>query len=227
MDERGSLVTFSLFKSSLQLSSQNWFHFSLRNTSIYHSSNNPLQEEELRFTMLSSLIFTSLLPLFASTNPLPLESRQSTLNPFTLIAGRSGSPIHLSSINANGESFWIGKNTASYCPLEEVVDCPAGIYTELLAGDGGASMASLPLYTHIHTYIHTYYISNCKNNSNATNHSTPKYPAVKPSTSSRPAPSPSPSPTPKANPKQTTAPQPDSPSRPARTTHSASSASRG
>ncbi|KAM0798329.1 hypothetical protein BDR22DRAFT_823431 [Usnea florida] len=83
--------------------------------------------------MHSSLIFTSLLPLLASTNPLPLSSRQSTLNPFTLIAGRSGSPIHLSSINANGESFWIGKNTTTYCPSEEVKDCPPGLYTELLA----------------------------------------------------------------------------------------------
>ena len=92
--------------------------------------------------MHSSLIFTSLLPVLASTNPLPLSPRQSTLNPFTLIAGRSGSPIHLSSINANGESFWIGKNTTTYCPSEEVTDCPAGLYTELLAGDGGASMAS-------------------------------------------------------------------------------------
>lgn len=90
--------------------------------------------------MHSSLIITSLLPLLASTNPLPLSPRQTTLNPFTLIAGRSGSPIHLSSINANGESFWIGKNTTTYCPSEEVKDCPPGLYTELLAGDGGASM---------------------------------------------------------------------------------------
>lgn len=87
-----------------------------------------------------SLLLPSLLPLLASANPLPLESRQSTLQPFSLIAARSGSPIHLSSINANGESFWIGKNTASYCPSAQVPDCPAGIYTELLAGDGGASM---------------------------------------------------------------------------------------
>lgn len=91
--------------------------------------------------MHPTFILTSFLPILASSNPLPLSPRQTTiLNPFSLIAGRSGSPIHLSAINANGESFWIGKNTASYCPTEEVSDCPAGIYTELLAGDGGASM---------------------------------------------------------------------------------------
>ena len=94
--------------------------------------------------MRSLLALTSLLPFLASTNPLPLESRQSTLNPFSLIASRSGSPIHLSAINANSESFWIGKSTTSYCPADVVPDCPAGIYTELLAGDGGASMASVP-----------------------------------------------------------------------------------
>lgn len=94
--------------------------------------------------MHSVLVLTSLLSLLTSANPLPLESRQSTLNPFTLIAGRSGSPIHLSAINANGESFWIGKSTASYCPTEVVTDCPAGLYTELLAGEGGASMVKFP-----------------------------------------------------------------------------------
>lgn len=93
--------------------------------------------------MRSFLVFTSLLPLLpllTSANPLPLESRQSTLNPFSLVAGRSGSPIHLSAINANGERFWIGKKTASYCPAEVVPHCPAGTYTEFLAGNGGASM---------------------------------------------------------------------------------------
>lgn len=94
--------------------------------------------------MRSLLALTSLLPFLASTNPLPLESRQSTLNPFSLIASRSGSPIHLSAINANSESFWIGKSTTSYCPADVVPDCPPGIYTELLAGNGGASMASVP-----------------------------------------------------------------------------------
>ena len=98
--------------------------------------------------MRSFLVFTSLLPLLSSANPLPLEPRQSTLDPFSLIASRSDSPIHLSAINANGESFWIGKKTASYCPADVVPHCPAGKYTEFLAGNGGASMASLhpPLY---------------------------------------------------------------------------------
>ncbi|KAL9066530.1 MAG: hypothetical protein Q9161_007505 [Pseudevernia consocians] len=75
--------------------------------------------------MRSFLVFTSLLPLLSSANPLPLESRQSTLDPFSLTASRSGSPIHLSAINANGESFWIGKKTASYCPAD---------YTEVPGG---------------------------------------------------------------------------------------------
>ena len=160
--------------------------------------------------MHSSLVFTSLLPLLASANPLPLESRQSTLDPFNLIAGRSSSPIHLSSINANSESFWIGKNTASYCPTEVVRDCPAGIYTELLAGNGGASMASHALYVRLQQ--------------RSNHHSTPKFRAAKSSTSFPPARFPSPSPTPKANQRKTMAPRPASLSRPAQITHLACSA---
>lgn len=149
-EERANLKRFSrfeVFTANTQV--KHIFHLSLDHTLPTHRHQPPdgyfQEEEKLPSTMHSSLVFTSLLPLLASANPLPLEPRQSTLNPFTLIAGRSGSPIHLSAINANGESFWIGKNTASYCPTDVGPDCPTGIYTELLAGDGGASMVNCPL----------------------------------------------------------------------------------
>ncbi|OKL63210.1 hypothetical protein UA08_01319 [Talaromyces atroroseus] len=48
--------------------------------------------------------------------------------PFTAIALRSASPIHQLSITAAGESFWLGGNTASYCPTN-VDPCPPGNVT--------------------------------------------------------------------------------------------------
>ncbi|KAL2054645.1 hypothetical protein ABVK25_004948 [Lepraria finkii] len=91
-----------------------------------------------------STAFLSLLLHLTLTTALPadlhLYSRQVSA-PFTIIAARSGSPIHLQSINANNGSFWIGKPTLSYCiPEVPPGDCPPGTTTALLAGDGGASM---------------------------------------------------------------------------------------
>lgn len=56
---------------------------------------------------------------------------QPTVSNFSVIAARSGSPIHLQSVNANGQAFWIGKTTASYCPTPPVPasSCPAGTVT--------------------------------------------------------------------------------------------------
>ncbi|KAK8153093.1 IgE-binding protein [Phyllosticta citrichinensis] len=51
------------------------------------------------------------------------------------LSARSASPIHLSSINAAESAFWIGKDTASYCPEEVVQDCPAGNETIFAGGD--------------------------------------------------------------------------------------------
>lgn len=209
-----NLFVFQVFTIILKSNAHSISHLTILSSSIVIDINRQesyFQEEgRLSSIMRFSLILASLLPLLASVNPLPLESRQSTLDPFSLIAGRSGSPIHLSAINANGESFWIGKNTGSYCPSEEVTDCPAGIYTELLAGDGGASMVNPPLHV---------------SSKHLTHHSTPKFPAAKSSMSFPPARSPSPSPMPKANPRKTMAPRPDFLSPPAQITPLAFSAS--
>lgn len=95
--------------------------------------------------MLSTTFLTLLLPL-TLTIALPADShlqyRQNIVaTPFTIIAARSGSPIHLQSINANNGDFWIGKPTLSYCiPEVPAGDCPPGTATALLVGDGRASM---------------------------------------------------------------------------------------
>jgi hypothetical protein len=77
--------------------------------------------------MRTSIIFNTLaavLPAFAlptinSTNP----------SSFGGLAIHSGSPIHLSAINANHNSFYLNKPTTSFCPNTTVSSCPSGKYT--------------------------------------------------------------------------------------------------
>ncbi|KAI7975936.1 hypothetical protein EIK77_007262 [Talaromyces pinophilus] len=46
------------------------------------------------------------------------QKRDGSTGPFGVLALRSGSPIHLQSVNAAGQRFWIGVPTATYCPSE-------------------------------------------------------------------------------------------------------------
>ena len=72
------------------------------------------------------------LPLIAAAAPAPPANP-----PFTVMAARSASPIHYLQLNAAGQKFWLGGNTASYCP-SQVKDCPAGNQT--VFAPGGTSM---------------------------------------------------------------------------------------
>ena len=124
------------------------FHLSYSPLSYKKQSSNTLPSTVRTIkppqpTMHSALVLASLLPFLASAKP--IHPRQSTTpTPFGLIAGRSGSPIHLQTVNANGQRFWIGKDASTYCPSDVVTDCPPGTSTELLAADGTASMVTSP-----------------------------------------------------------------------------------
>lgn len=69
----------------------------------------------------------------------PLSLRQETRARFSVIAARSASPVHMQSVVANGQGFWIGKETATYCP-PEVDPCPSGDVTVLDYFDGSLSL---------------------------------------------------------------------------------------
>ncbi|KAL8976835.1 MAG: hypothetical protein Q9205_007240, partial [Flavoplaca limonia] len=86
----------------------------------------------------SASTLLALLPLALST-PINPRNNNAPLR-FGAIAARSASPIHLQTINANGQSFWIGKETATYCPLDPQSQCPPGNQTVFSAGNGGASL---------------------------------------------------------------------------------------
>jgi hypothetical protein len=88
-------------------------------------------------------------PHTSTTTSTSSTSAPASPTPFSLIAARSGSPIHLQSINANGQAFWIGKDTSSYCPTSVVTNCPAGTVTALEVENGGCAMVCYrPLSLH-------------------------------------------------------------------------------
>lgn len=115
--------------------------------------------------MLSTAILTTLLA--ALTNAAPaIKARQAddSSGPITLIATQyvshpspyfslhaanltissSTAPIHLQPINAADNAFYIGRETVTYCPLEQYGACPAGNVTAIEVGGGRASMVCNP-----------------------------------------------------------------------------------
>ncbi|KAL8731494.1 MAG: hypothetical protein Q9166_003340 [cf. Caloplaca sp. 2 TL-2023] len=88
----------------------------------------------------TSLLF-SLLPLVLSSRiNISNHGKNNTSVQFVVIAARSNSPFHLQSVNANGQAFWIGKDTATYCPLEPHLTCPPGNETVFSVGGRTASL---------------------------------------------------------------------------------------
>jgi hypothetical protein len=61
---------------------------------------------------------------------------------FGLTAARSASPIHYQGLTASGQSIWLGKDTAAYCPenIEALGGCPSGDYTTFAGGESTLGM---------------------------------------------------------------------------------------
>ena len=79
---------------------------------------------------------TSSTPPAAKSQPEPLNDRG-----YALFAMRPGSPIHKQAISATSLGFWIGAETSTYCPTDEVPDCAT--YTAnvtAISGSDGCSM---------------------------------------------------------------------------------------
>lgn len=123
---------------------------------VYKQGTSPFHEHSFVLTLarFSTKMFKLVL-LFAvfiaacigaprpSTSPPPRTP--ATPKPFTVIAARSGSPIHLQQIEANGFKFWIGKAASTYCPSPPVTTCPPGTATAFLVNAGQCSLVnSLP-----------------------------------------------------------------------------------
>lgn len=95
--------------------------------------------------MKSSTAAFLLASICALTSASPVKSRQTTeSSAFTIVAARSGSPIHLQTVQASGQAFWIGKETTTYCPpqVDAEGNCPPGTQTVLAGGDSTISLVS-------------------------------------------------------------------------------------
>lgn len=70
----------------------------------------------------------ALLPIVIAKAILPRQVN-STTTTIRVFATGSYSVIDFSYLNASGNNFWIGKDTASYCPLLNTTLCPVGTDT--------------------------------------------------------------------------------------------------
>ncbi|EEP78741.1 hypothetical protein UREG_03587 [Uncinocarpus reesii 1704] len=75
------------------------------------------------------------MPLLAAAAPAPEPQQSGSPYPpkIVVMASRSGSPIHLSPMNAGGRAFSLGGPTQTYCPVQVGDACPPGEQT-VIAG---------------------------------------------------------------------------------------------
>ncbi|TAQ85189.1 hypothetical protein B7494_g6489 [Chlorociboria aeruginascens] len=85
----------------------------------------------------------SLLAVAATAAPAAYQARQ-TPSPFVMISLHSTSAVHLASINANEEGFYVYRDTQSYCPDQDGVVCPAGTVTAVAGNDTLAMDVEVP-----------------------------------------------------------------------------------
>jgi len=64
---------------------------------------------------------------------------------FGLTSARSASAIHYQTVSASGNSIWLNKKTASYCPdnVKDIGGCPAGNTTIFAGGEDRLSMGTV------------------------------------------------------------------------------------
>lgn len=80
---------------------------------------------------MKGLLASLVLPLLVAAAP--IEEVHQAHPPFTVMALRSGSPIHFLTMNARDQRFWLGGKTSSYCPTGVVPKCPPGNETVFVA----------------------------------------------------------------------------------------------
>lgn len=89
------------------------------------------------------LSILSLLPMALALPHGPANNKaKRDVNTFSVMALRSASPIHFLPMTASGGAFWIGGQTASYCP-DAVPNCPPGNITAFV-GDTQYSLVCSP-----------------------------------------------------------------------------------
>lgn len=82
----------------------------------------------------------ALLALASSAIAAPVEARHVQTSAFELEVSFSNSPL-TGPLQANGGSFWIGKNASSYCPSSVGSACPPGNSTSFTSGSATGTLA--------------------------------------------------------------------------------------
>lgn len=98
------------------------------------------------FTTITTITTTVTPSAPTSTSSSTAAPSQTNL-PFTFIAAHSTSPIHLRTVDAKGEKFYIGNGgPATYCPVPPLTqsECPPGNVTAIIVSGGTASMVRSP-----------------------------------------------------------------------------------
>ena len=95
----------------------------------------------------------TLLPYLVAGAPANMPRQTYSEGPYTIMALRSGSPVHFSRLNAADRAFWLGRETASYCPDLQVegFECPPGNQTVLVAPNNALVSSAIHLnssFTH-------------------------------------------------------------------------------
>lgn len=89
----------------------------------------------MKIAVFLATLFTTLLPLLASAMPVMKKphARDEGNGAFTVMALRSGSPIHYLPVQAGGQRFFLGGKPSTYCPTF-VAKCPPGNETVFIEG---------------------------------------------------------------------------------------------
>lgn len=102
---------------------------------------------------LLCLLGAALLPLATARGILPRQETP-TINKFGIIALHSTSSIHLSSVNAADNKFWIGRDTETYCPDIEGLVCPTDdVYTNFAVSSDSEPLALVRLVCSKNQYL--------------------------------------------------------------------------
>ncbi|KAF3920663.1 hypothetical protein ABW21_db0206877 [Orbilia brochopaga] len=81
--------------------------------------------------------------LATAVSAAPATTPQPVVKPWNFLALRSASPIHFGSLEASGLGIWIGKPTASYCPVDPKYCPPVSNTTSILVTENAYGAASM------------------------------------------------------------------------------------
>ncbi|KAH7081834.1 hypothetical protein BKA63DRAFT_220468 [Paraphoma chrysanthemicola] len=97
----------------------------------------------MKYTIALTTLLATVLATDSCSAPAPAPTPSPAPGPgyFGVMSARSASPVHLRPLVARGGKFYLGGETASYCPVAQVGSaCPPGNTTVLAGGETTLSL---------------------------------------------------------------------------------------